>query len=102
MERFTLATMAMHWAQRCVFEHGQPYGDPQAHGQNIWAHSDQTLTPEQVVQDWFDEKKFYNYDNWRIAVMSAVITQLWVYGKPNACNIYDIRHTLGSPMEVTC
>ena len=55
--------MAMHWAQRCVFEHGQPYGDPQAHGQNIWAHSDQTLTPEQVVQDWFNEKQYYNYDS---------------------------------------
>ena len=51
-----LAATAQAWAEQCRFQHSRKKGL----GENIFATSGRA-TPEEVVDSWVSEKKFYNY-----------------------------------------
>jgi uncharacterized protein YkwD len=68
-----LAQLAQEWADRCAWGH-RPHGSFSASnygfqnvGENIWAFTSSSENddkiPEKPIQDWFDEKPYYNYDS---------------------------------------
>ena len=63
----TLAKMAATWANRCVFEHPYRYADKYPEyfntGQNIhYVPGTARLNLTAIIQDWYDEKGNYLYD----------------------------------------
>ncbi|XP_078603774.1 uncharacterized protein LOC144877632 isoform X2 [Branchiostoma floridae x Branchiostoma japonicum] len=61
-----LADQAHEWALNCTIEHGYPerpnttYGT--AVGQNIWLSSLAHINLTEVIQSWYDEIDFYNWE----------------------------------------
>ena len=57
--------MAQDWANRCVWEHGNPYYANQPYpqiGQNNYANTANPYNLADAIFAWYDEKQFYNYD----------------------------------------
>lgn len=65
-----LARLAQEWSDRCQWGHRLhgsfnpgDYGFKSV-GENIWAWSDDSKAiPDQPIEDWFNEKNYYNYDS---------------------------------------
>ena len=56
--------MAQAWADKCLFDHGQPEGLSSPYkslGQNLFFNSGK-LDIARVVQSWFEEKQDYDYE----------------------------------------
>jgi len=72
MQRWSdrLAELAQDWADRCAWGHRPPNSfNPQDYGfssvgENIWAWSVAGVKqiPDDPIQDWFDEKQYYDYN----------------------------------------
>lgn len=61
-----LEDLAQSWVERCVFEHSSQskrsdVGPYFYVGENLYASS-ATYDPGMVIQNWYDEVKFYNYN----------------------------------------
>ncbi|XP_078610823.1 glioma pathogenesis-related protein 1-like [Branchiostoma floridae x Branchiostoma japonicum] len=92
-----LADQAQEWALNCTIEHGYPERPNSTFGthvgQNIWLRPVANINLTEVIQDWYDEIDFYNWEETRCKPppgwMCAHYTQVvWASTTDVGCGYY--------------
>nr|XP_006820741.1 PREDICTED: cysteine-rich secretory protein 2-like [Saccoglossus kowalevskii] len=99
-----LANMAQTWAERCVWEHGQPEVSNPPYsiiGQNMKKGTG--LNAMTALDQWFAEKEFYNFDNITCTKECGHYTQV-VSGRSKevGCGVAECPSNSGAYNMVVC
>jgi len=85
----TLESMAVRWAARCKFEHGQPKEGPKRDGwvgQNLHMDTYRGINLTRAIQSFYSEKRYYFYDSNSCGDVCGHYTQVvWAISHKVAC-----------------
>uniref|UniRef100_A0A8C5LG28 SCP domain-containing protein n=1 Tax=Jaculus jaculus TaxID=51337 RepID=A0A8C5LG28_JACJA len=90
-----LAKLAKSWSSKCKFAHnpcsGQRYGcyqDFDYVGENIWLGGLKQFSPKSAIDDWFNEYKYYDFDNLTCSQVCGHYTQVvWANSYTVGCAV---------------
>ncbi|XP_012666526.1 GLIPR1-like protein 1 [Otolemur garnettii] len=88
-----LAELARSWANKCTFKHNtcldkayECYAAFEYVGENIWSGGLNSFSPKYAVTAWYDEYKFYDYDNLSCSEVCGHYTQVvWAKSDKVGC-----------------